>query len=407
MNRTNKEQMYNLKRKGTRLGLQVLENRELKHADMTLGNDGKLSINADPAGGTVEVSQLSPSIVQVTSRDSSGLTQSTQFASNRVSRIEFKGSERADVYVNNTANAETVFGNGGNDSLTGGSGASIMHGGAGDDMLNGRGGADNLFGNDGSDRLFGGDGADHIDGGRGNDRIFAGAGVDIVFGGLGNDTIDGQSGNDLLFGNDGDDTLMGGDGADTLNGNDGNDTLRGGNGADRLNGGNGNDTLIGGAGADIEDGGLGVNDIQQGAQASFSIRSLKVLQTDDGFFTGNADEVYFQVSGTKNGQAIPSSTIKVPGSLSKNAVRNNIELWDGVLEVGDTVTLNVKVMEDDTFGDVTVGELRVTLRNINGRVVQTITPVRSATVTSGVFNVNGGDASYNLQFATTSSSFNR
>jgi Hint domain/RTX calcium-binding nonapeptide repeat (4 copies) len=75
-------------------------------------------------------------------------------------------------------------------------------------------------------------------------------GKNTIFGGSGNDTINGFGGADILVGNDGNDILNGGNGADFLDGGNGNDVLNGGNGRDTLVGGAGDDVLSGGAGAD-------------------------------------------------------------------------------------------------------------------------------------------------------------
>jgi Ca2+-binding RTX toxin-like protein len=67
-------------------------------------------------------------------------------------------------------------------------------------------------------QLFGEDGDDTLTGGQGND---------VLFGGPGNDVLIGGRGNDLLFGDSGDDTFVWnpGDGSDVVEGQDGSDTL--------------------------------------------------------------------------------------------------------------------------------------------------------------------------------------
>ena len=93
-----------------------------------------------------------------------------------------------------------------------------------------------------SNNLFGDAGDNTITGTNANDRID---------GGRGNDTLNGGAGNDLLIGMGGIDTLDGGDGIDELRGGSANDVLSGGNGNDILVGGGDNDLLTGGAGADV------------------------------------------------------------------------------------------------------------------------------------------------------------
>ena len=58
-----------------------------------------------------------------------------------------------------------LWGDEGNDTLTGGSVADLLHGGAGNDTIQGGTGPDQIFGDDGDDTLQGGDDNDAIDGG--------------------------------------------------------------------------------------------------------------------------------------------------------------------------------------------------------------------------------------------------
>ncbi|MDD2744879.1 MAG: hypothetical protein PHV02_21680, partial [Rhodocyclaceae bacterium] len=79
-----------------------------------------------------------------------------------------------------------MLGDGGADTLTGGTAADILVGNAGADTL--QGGGDN-------DTLLGGDGIDTLTGGMGNDQLIGGAGADTYHTGEGNDKIfdsDGQ-----------------------------------------------------------------------------------------------------------------------------------------------------------------------------------------------------------------------
>ena len=173
----------------------------------------------------------------------------------------------------------TVFGSGGNDTLTGsiyddflwaGVGNDTVTGGAGNDLLFGDLGADSLSGGAGNDTLYGDSADTLLDGGTGTDNLYwtedvaanfdmaarsiewmqtqagndtvtaaTGAADVIVFAGAGNDTVTGGSGVDFLWGEAGNDTLSGGAG---------NDTLVGGAGADRLTGGAGTDNIYGNTG---------------------------------------------------------------------------------------------------------------------------------------------------------------
>jgi len=112
----------------------------------------------------------------------------------------------------------------------------------GNDIFRGqRGQQDDVFGEDGNDQLSGGRYDDMLDGGTGNDQLrgwgdddslLGGDGNDLVYGGMGDDTMDGGAGVDQLYGNDGDDLLTGGALDDRLIGGRGDDTMNGGSGAD-------------------------------------------------------------------------------------------------------------------------------------------------------------------------------
>jgi Ca2+-binding RTX toxin-like protein len=131
------------------------------------------------------------------------------------------GLEGNDTLRGASRQANTLFGNAGNDRLSGGRQEDVLNGGAGNDRLSGD---------------------------RGNDLLVGGAGDDYLSGGRGDDRLKGSAGNDQLFGDQGNDYLDGGAGFDILNGGKGNDTLVDYDGGDRLTGGKGNDQFwVGGA----------------------------------------------------------------------------------------------------------------------------------------------------------------
>lgn len=81
--------------------------------------------------------------------------------------------------------ADSIDGNGGDDTIQAGDG---------DDTVDGGSGADDIEGQAGDDELYGGSGADQLDGGADDDTLLGGADNDTLTGGDGNDTL-GQSGN--------------------------------------------------------------------------------------------------------------------------------------------------------------------------------------------------------------------
>ncbi|MEQ1592734.1 MAG: calcium-binding protein [Thiobacillaceae bacterium] len=115
-----------------------------------------------------------------------------------------------------------LYGEAGDDILTGGVAGSEIVGGLGNDLIMVSAGNFNyLWGDDAYNTTTGG-----------NDTIIGGAGIDYAWGGFGNDTLSGNDGNDFLIGQLGADLIYGGAGNDTLNGGTEIDTLVGGTGDD-------------------------------------------------------------------------------------------------------------------------------------------------------------------------------
>jgi len=96
-----------------------------------------------------------------------------------------------------------VLGQGGNDTIEGGSKNDVILGGEGNDSISGNGGADSISGEAGKDTLLGGDGNDTLLGGAGNDRLSGGDGDDRVHGGANDDVLSGNAGTDRLIGSTG------------------------------------------------------------------------------------------------------------------------------------------------------------------------------------------------------------
>ena len=153
-------------------------------------------------------------------------------------------------------------GNGGSDTITGGSGSDILEAGenykhpdSGNDTLIGGGGNDTLFADPGGDQLRGGKGNDLLvssvatcqghafDGGPGLDTVSyarsGGAAMKMTLGGTGgptgcaspdrilssNDALEGSQGPDVLIGDSGNNTFLGQGGADTFHGKGGRDFI--------------------------------------------------------------------------------------------------------------------------------------------------------------------------------------
>lgn len=201
-----------------------------------------------------------------------------------ISGIEaISGTQLGDTLQSSSNGGETLWGNGGADSIAGGRYTQTLYGGTGDDTIYGDGftdlnsgyedyidgGADNdhIEGAGGSDTILGGDGNDFIIGDRNN--VYGGA--DSLIGGNGTDTVSYQnstagvtvtlngssntggsaqgdtlSGFEVLIGSAWADSLSGTSGDETISGGVGNDTMYDGFGNDSVDGGDGDDLLLAG-----------------------------------------------------------------------------------------------------------------------------------------------------------------
>jgi Ca2+-binding RTX toxin-like protein len=98
-----------------------------------------------------------------------------------VNDFDSRGSAASDTLVGaNITGNPTIYGGGGNDSISAGIVSTTIYAGSGNDVVNG---------NVGADKLYGGSGSDTIDGGGGNDLLVGGIGADMLTGGIGQDTF--------------------------------------------------------------------------------------------------------------------------------------------------------------------------------------------------------------------------
>lgn len=181
------------------------------------------------------------------------------FPADSVHRIIVRGGDGNDLVTTTMIDDRMeIFGEGGDDTLTGGSGSDEIRGGSGNDILDGgSAGVDSLWGDAGDDLLVASIYRDTLRGGDGNDTLRGGDGNDDLRGDDGDDEIDGEDGRDRISGGAGHDTLRGGEGYDRIAGGGGNDLLNGGTENDRIGGGSGRDTLNGGRGDDYLNAGKG------------------------------------------------------------------------------------------------------------------------------------------------------
>lgn len=258
--------------------------------------------------------------------DASGLSSGLAIDLNEGKSITINASTFFQIAYNvtiengiGTSGADTITGNGADNSLSGGNGNDVLYGQAGNDTLNGGAGNDTLDGGAGDDvyvvdsvgdvvresassgidtvrtslsamtliadvehmayvgssaaTLTGNELANSIAGGAGNDTLYGMAGDDTLDGGAGVDTLDGGAGNDVYVVDNAGDLVRETSGFDTVRTTLATTTLAagveqliyvGGGGA-TLTGNEWSNTIWGGAGADTLDGGLGGDVLNGGA----------------------------------------------------------------------------------------------------------------------------------------------
>src|SRR5262249_52096003 len=91
---------------------------------------------------------------------------------NSIERCEITGNDaNNNINASNFTGVAVLNGNGGNDSLVGGSGPNTLNGGAGNDLLVGAAASDLIVGGEGDDVIRPNGGPDIISGGDGEDRL--------------------------------------------------------------------------------------------------------------------------------------------------------------------------------------------------------------------------------------------
>ena len=211
----------------------------------------------DPDGDTLSISELHASSGKITARNdgswefSPDVDDTTDVTFTYIISDGKGGTAQTANLDLVRAHDQPIESTGGDDSIAGILGETVINASSGDVTIMGREDNDVIPGGDGDDRIVTGDGDDVVYGGAGNDVVFAGAGRDTVFAGIGNDIVFGEEGDDALFGEAGNDTVSGDSGDDTIAGGEGDDNLAGGTGNDLIDGGAGIDNIVGGEGKDI------------------------------------------------------------------------------------------------------------------------------------------------------------
>lgn len=161
----------------------------------TLSAAGALLVNGTSGGDTISLTTSGANLVVNIDN------WVYQYALSAVKSIEVHGYAGADIITLGTGViGSTLYGEGGNDSITGGSGSDTIIGGGGNDTLHGNAGADSINGGAGNDLIYGDGGSDTLVGGAGADSLYGGAGNDVFYAADGvADRIDGGAGTNVLY----------------------------------------------------------------------------------------------------------------------------------------------------------------------------------------------------------------
>lgn len=152
--------------------------------------DGVLYVAGNDTANVVRLSRASDGRIVVTADSRIERRGRTPRISNVKSiRISVRGGDDLVRLFPGLPRA-TVFGDGGNDRLVGGTAAETLRGGSGDDWI---------LGGEGADLLMGEAGVDNLDGQAGSDRLVAGAGNDSLVGAAGDDILRGEVGDDTYY----------------------------------------------------------------------------------------------------------------------------------------------------------------------------------------------------------------
>ena len=313
-------------------------------------------------------------------------------------------TDAENVIVQSGVGDASVYGNGLNNTLSGGSGNDYLFGGAGgDDVLKGGAGNDHLYGDNGNDTLYGGAGDDFLDG---HDEFDAGNDNDLMYGGTGNDTyVVNNPADDLIFENSGEGTdtvqsyagdytlaanvenaaisfsfgatlhgnglnnvLSGNSGNDILWGEGGNDTINGGDGFDQFSGGDGNDTINGGGGVDLMAGNAGV-DTLSGGDGNDVFYIFAATESA----AGAADSItdFYSVSGEGSDDQIDLASIDANTSVAGDQAFTALSASASAHGLWFTATANVDSIDYVIYGDVngdTIADIEFHVHALTGNI---------------------------------------
>ncbi len=304
------------------------------------------------------------------------------------------GNDQGGTAITGSANADMIFGFGGNDLIMAGAGADTIYGGTGNDTIDGDGGADVIDGEAGNDVMRFTSAADLA----GAATIIGGADVDTITllpgatplalvsahfaKAIGFEALDLQGDSTLAVtlgtetnaafasgititsratatslnlqgaastvginatGTNNADTLVGGAVADTLAGGTGNDTITGGAGADNLSGGNGDDVFVIANGADING----------------------LAETIDGGTHTTGDTIRVDVTAANISAATVSNIETLRSTFAGDTTLTVASNQLGSGKIGEVISVDTTGTDVLATGDVSLNVVGVTLTNID------------------------------------------
>jgi Ca2+-binding RTX toxin-like protein len=228
-------------------------------ADILTGGTGDDSMVGGDGNDAYFVDALGDSVVETVTGGVDKVTASISYTlADTLENLTLTGL--ANIDGTGTAAINVMFGNDGNNLLSGLAGADTLFGGAGNDTLNGGADIDSMSGGLGDDLYYVDNVADKLNeySAQGTDTVVStvtytilSAFENLTLAGSANVNGIGNAVNNTLIGNSGNNLLSGSGGDDILTGGLGNDTLDGGIGNDVMTGGGGNDTYVVSAATDI------------------------------------------------------------------------------------------------------------------------------------------------------------
>jgi hypothetical protein len=204
-------------------------------AEIDVGSNSMLTYRAAPGqvnqiaisddGATVTLTDLGTDSISILNDQQCRPTGDLQsVACIGVSTIQVLARDLDDTVTLSTGLTTLVYGQNGNDTLSGGSGFDMLRGGEGDDVLSGNEGPDALFGEAGDDQMSGGNGSDTADYAASTSGVTVNLATNLAQDtGAGMDSLDGienvngsTTGGDVLTGDASPNTMIGSGGNDDI-----------------------------------------------------------------------------------------------------------------------------------------------------------------------------------------------